>query len=124
MLLLFAVGLDYGDDTDVGSGSGMVQPEVEPFVERFNTTIIIRAGSDMDMPDIIIIDDEIYEGAEFFHVNLSVSEFFQAQNILEGDPIVARVEIEDEDSELCIVCTVSLLSLTLKCTAAVGNNGI
>ena len=113
MLLLFAVGLDYGDDTDVGSGSGMVQPEVhvEPFVERMNTTIIIAAGSDMAMPEVIIIDNEIYEGAESFHVNLSVSEFFQAQNILEGDPIVARVEIEDEDSELCIVYTVSLLSL-------------
>ena len=124
MLLLFAVGLDYDDVTDVGSGSGMVQPEVEPFVERTNITIIISAGSDMAMPKVIIIDDEIYEEVEFFHVNLSVSEFFQARNILEGDPIVARVEIEDEDSELCIVYTVSLLSLTLKCTAAVGNNGI
>ena len=121
---MFAVGLDYGNDTDVGSGSGMVQPEVEPFVERLNTTIIISAGSDMTMPEVIIIDDEIYEGAESFHVNLSVSEFFQAQNILKEDPIVARVEIEDEDSELCIVYTVSLLFLTLKCTAAVGNNGI
>ena len=100
MLLLFAVGVDYDDDTDFVSESGMAQPEVEPFVERTNTTIIIGAGSDMAMSEVVIIDDEIYEGVESFHVNLSVSEFFQAQNILEGDPIVARVEIEDEDSEL------------------------
>nr|WNS50027.1 Na-Ca exchanger/integrin-beta4-like protein [Halisarca dujardinii] len=90
-------GGDYGDMDILGSGSGLVIPEPLPGVNRVNTTILIRAGLNMDRFAVIIIDDEMYESLESFHINLTVSESFQASNILEGDPIVSRVDIQDDD---------------------------
>ena len=105
------VGLDYGDDTTVGSGSGIELPEAEPGVARMNLSRHISAGTSMDSFGVVIIDDEIYEGLESFHINLTIAEFFQKMSILEGNPIVARVDIEDEDSELADVCGFGRLRL-------------
>ena len=101
--LLYAVGLDYGDGSVVGSGSGIELPEAEPGLAQLNLTRIITAGSSMSSFGVAILDDDIYEGLESFHINLTISEYFQSMNILEGNPIVSRVDIEDEDSECQVV---------------------
>ena len=57
-------------------------------------------GDNMTCSYSVIIDDDIYEGQEDFFLDLNIALTFQALRILEGSPVRATVQIEDEDGEI------------------------
>ena len=78
----------------------------------YSLTITIPAGSSAADGVVAIINDTIYEGSENFFLDLSVAQTFQDDGIIEGSPLRAPVEIEDDDgeNECFAFCSGSLLS--------------
>ena len=60
----------------------------------------IPAGQSEGSAMVTIINDDIYEGQEDFFLDLNIPLAFQALRILEGSPVRATVQIEDEDGEI------------------------
>ena len=100
--------MDYHEPIDDSSGT---DPPVMSC--SYSLTITIPAGSSAADGVVAIINDTIYEGSENFFLDLSVAQTFQDDGIIEGSPLRAPVEIEDDDgeNECFAFCSGSLLSV-------------
>ena len=65
----------------------------------YSLPVTIPVGDNGGSGIVTIINDTIYEGQEEFYLDLSVAPEFQTLRILEGSPLRATVQIEDDDSE-------------------------
>ena len=88
-------GLDYDEPNVVGSGSDITLLNCS-----YSQTVLIPAGDSGGSGMVAIIDDAIYEGQEEFFLDLGVTQSIQALRILEGSPLRATVQIEDDDGEI------------------------
>ena len=89
---LISGGFDYHKTIDAGCGTNVLSCS-------YCLTVTIPAGNDSGSGIVAIINDIVYEGQEEFFLDLSVAPAFQALRILEGSPMRATVQIEDDDGE-------------------------
>ena len=90
--LLNIVTLDF-----ILGGLDYHEPGTDPSSCSYSITVTIPAGDYGGSGIVAIINDTIYEGQEEFYLDLSVAPEFQALRILEGSPLRATVQIEDDD---------------------------
>ena len=62
---------------------------------RFEITF--PAGSQSVPFDIPIVDDDVFEGLEFFNLSIVVPEAAEDLGVVPGMPVNAFVDIEDDD---------------------------
>ena len=92
--LLNIISLDF-----ILGGLDYHEPGTDPLSCSYSFTVTIPAGDNGGSGIVAIINDAIYEGQEEFYLDLSVAPEFQALRILEGSPLRATVQIEDDDGE-------------------------
>ena len=92
--LLNIISLDF-----ILGGLDYHEPGTDPSNCSYSLTVPIPAGDNGGSGIVVIINDIIYEGQEEFFLDLSVAPAFQALRILEGSPLRATVQIEDDDGE-------------------------
>ena len=92
--LLNIISLDF-----ILGGLDYHEPGTDPLSCSYSINVPIPAGDNGGSGIVAIINDTIYEGQEEFYLDLSVAPEFQTLRILEGSPLRATVQIEDDDGE-------------------------